>query len=80
MSISTRKEDLINTPMATSGALICTFVYLMSLPASTNILKVAFHAIYSISIFLPVLMMLFRLKMQDGLLFRKSNFKKGHGP
>lgn len=73
-------QVLISTLMATSGAPICTFVYLMSLLASNNNLKVAFHAIYSISIFLPMFVMLFRLKMQDGLLFRKSNFKKRHVP
>jgi MFS family permease len=73
-------QVLISTLMATSGAPICTFVYLMSLLASKNNLKVAFHAIYSISIFLPLLVVAFRLKMQDGQLFRKSNFKKRHVP
>jgi MFS family permease len=66
--------------MATSGAPICTFVYLASLLASDDNLKVAFHAIYSIATFLPLFVMLFRLRMQDGLLFRKSNFKKRHVP
>ncbi|CZR61985.1 probable GIT1 Glycerophosphoinositol transporter also able to mediate low-affinity phosphate transport [Phialocephala subalpina] len=73
-------QVLISTLMATSGAPICTFVYLASLLASNNNLKVAYHAIYSISIILPLFVILFRLKMQDGKLFQKSNFKKRHVP
>lgn len=61
--------------MATSGGPICTFVYLMSLAASGNDLKTAYHAIYSISIFLPILVIFTRWRMQDGKLFQRSNFK-----
>lgn len=73
-------QVLISTLMATSGAPICTTVYLLSLIASNNNLKVAYHAMYSISIILPLIVVLFRLKMQDGLLFSRSNFKKRHIP
>jgi MFS family permease len=73
-------QVLISTLMATSGAPICTFIYLATLLASNNNLKTAYHAIYAISIFLPLFVILFRLKMQDGNLFRKSNFKKRHVP
>jgi len=73
-------QVLISTLMATSGGPICTFVYLASLLASSNNLKVAYHAMYTISIFLPLLVVFFRLKMRDGKLFRKSNFKKRHVP
>jgi len=31
---------------------------------------------YSISMLLPLIVVFFRLKMHDGLPFRKSNFKK----
>jgi len=61
--------------MATSGGPICTLVYLLSLIASGNDLKTAYHAMYSISIFLPVLVMFIRWRMQDGKLFENSNFK-----
>jgi fructose-specific phosphotransferase system IIC component len=61
--------------MATSGGPICNFVYLMSLIASGNDLKTAYHAMYSISIFLPLLVIFVRWRMQDGELFEKSNFK-----
>jgi fructose-specific phosphotransferase system IIC component len=61
--------------MATSGGPICTFVYLMSLIASGNDLKTAYHAMYSISVFLPLLVIFVRWRMQDGRLFEKSNFK-----
>jgi len=40
----------------------------------------AYHAMYRISIFLPLLVVLFRLKTADGLLFCTSNFKKRHIP
>ena len=40
----------------------------------------AYHEMYSISIFLPLIVVFFRLKMHDGLLFRKSDFKKRHIP
>jgi len=73
-------QVLISTMQATSAGPICTLVYLLSLIGSNNNLKVAFHAMYSISIFLPVGVMLMRLRMRDGLLFRKSNFKKDRIP
>ncbi|TVY40804.1 Glycerophosphoinositol transporter [Lachnellula occidentalis] len=69
-------QVLISTLMATSGAPICTFVYLMTLLATSNNLKTAYHAINGISIVLPFLVILCRLKMHDGRLFRKSNFKQ----
>ena len=61
--------------MATSGGPICTFVYLMSLIGSDNDLKVAYHAMYSISIFLPIIVVLARWRMQNGKLFEQSNFR-----
>jgi hypothetical protein len=61
--------------MATSGGPICTFIYLMSLIASGNDLRTAYHAIYSILIFLPILAISTRWRMQDGELFQRSNFK-----
>lgn len=61
--------------MATSGGPICTAVYLLSLIASGDDLRIAYHAMYSISIFLPILVMFIRWRMQDGRLFEKSNFK-----
>ena len=73
-------QVLILTLMATSGGPICTFVYLVSLLASWNNLKVAYHAMNGVSIFLPLFIIAFRLKMQDGRLFRKSNFKKRRIP
>jgi MFS family permease len=73
-------QVLVSTLMATSGAPLCTFVYLASLLASHDDLKIAFHAIYSISIFLPFIVIFFRLKMQDAILFRKSNFKRRYVP
>lgn len=68
-------QVLISTLMATSGGPICTFVYLMTLIASGNDLRTAYHAMYSISIFLPILVIFIRWQMQDGKLFEKSNFK-----
>lgn len=69
-----------STMMATTAGPICTLVYLLSLIASNNNLKVAYHAMYAISIFLPLGVMALRWKMRDGLLFRKSNFKKQRVP
>ena len=66
--------------MATSGAPICTFVYLMSLIGSGDDLKIAYHAMYSVSIFLPILVVLIRWRMQDGRLFERSNFKRRQIP
>lgn len=68
-------QVLISTLMATSGGPICTFVYLMSLIGSGNELKVAYHAMYSVSIFLPILVVLARWRMQDGKLFERSSFR-----
>lgn len=69
-------QVLISTLMATSGGPICTFVYLMALLGSGNDLKIAFHAIYGVSIFLPMLVVVFRWRMQDGKLFERSNIRK----
>lgn len=69
-------QGVISTLMATSGGVVCTFVYLMSLIASGNNLKTSYRAMYSISIFLPLFVVIFRLKMRDARLFKKSNFKK----
>lgn len=73
-------QVFVSTLMATSGAPLCTFIYLMILLGSNNNLKMAFHTIYSISIFLPIFVLLFRLKMTDARLFKKSNFKKRNIP
>jgi MFS family permease len=73
-------QVLVSTLMATSGGPICTFVYLMSLIGSRSDLKVAFHAMYSISISLPILVVLARWRMQDGRLFEKSNFRSREIP
>jgi len=73
-------QVLTSTLMATSGGPICTFVYLMALIGSGNDLRVAFHAIYSISIFLPMLVILVRWRMQDGKLFEMSNIRKRNVP
>ncbi|KAI4592615.1 Plasma membrane permease, mediates uptake of glycerophosphoinositol and glycerophosphocholine [Pestalotiopsis sp. 9143b] len=69
-------QVLISTLQATTGSAVCTFVYLMALIGSGNDLKVAFHAIYAIAIFLPMFVVLIRWRMQDGKLFTRSNFKK----
>ncbi|KAB8289687.1 hypothetical protein EYC80_010599 [Monilinia laxa] len=69
-------QVFISTMMATTGSPTCTLVYLLSLLASNNDLKIAFHAIYSISTILPLFVVLFRLRMTDGKLFQQSNFKK----
>ncbi|ETS76035.1 hypothetical protein PFICI_12979 [Pestalotiopsis fici W106-1] len=69
-------QVLISTLQATTGSAVCTFVYLMALIGSGNDLKVAFHAIYALAIFLPMSVVLFRWRMQDGKLFTRSNFKK----
>jgi MFS family permease len=66
--------------MATSAAPICTAIYLLTLVASNNNLITAFHAIYSISIFLPLLVAFLRFRMRDGLLFRRNNFKNKLSP
>ncbi|KAF7895111.1 hypothetical protein EAF00_006925 [Botryotinia globosa] len=68
-------QVFISTLMATTGSPTCTLVYLLALLASHNNLTVAFHAIYSISTLLPLLVMLVRLRMTDGKLFQKSNIR-----
>ena len=57
------------------GGPVCTFVYLATLLATSNNLATAYHAMYSISIFLPLLVVIVRWKMQDGRLFQHSNFR-----
>ncbi|QSZ30404.1 hypothetical protein DSL72_004927 [Monilinia vaccinii-corymbosi] len=69
-------QVLISTMMATTGAPTCTLVYLLALVASNDNLKIAFHAIYSISTILPLLVVLTRLRMTDGNLFHRSNLRK----
>jgi MFS family permease len=69
-------QVFISTMMATTGGPICTFVYLMTLLATSNNLKTAYLAINGISIVLPFLVILLRWKMHDGRLFRKSNFRQ----
>lgn len=59
---------------------MCTLIYLLALIISDNNLKIAFHTIYSIATILPLLVICFRLRMTDSLLFRTSNFKKGGIP
>lgn len=73
-------QVLISTLQATSGGALCTFVYLMTLIGSENGLKIAFHAMYGVSIFLPLLVILARWRMQDGRLFQRSNFRKRRIP
>lgn len=65
---------------ATTAGPFCTLVYLLALIGSNNNLKVAFHAMYAISIFLPLGVILLRIQMRDGLLFRKNNFHKKRIP
>jgi MFS family permease len=69
-------QVLISTLQATSGGAVCTFVYVMALIGSGNNLKVAFHAIHAIAIFLPMFVFAARWRMQDGKLFERSNFQK----
>lgn len=71
-------QVITSTLMATTGSPTCTLVYLLTLLASNNNLKMAFHAIYGVATVLPLIVVLFRLKMGDGRLFRRSNFHK-HG-
>ncbi|KAH0160858.1 inorganic phosphate transporter, partial [Aureobasidium melanogenum] len=73
-------QVLTSTLMATSAAPICTAIYLISLTASNNNLRIAFHAIYAISIFLPLFVAFLRFRMRDGILFRRNNFKTKKSP
>ncbi|KAI4726681.1 MFS general substrate transporter [Aureobasidium sp. EXF-10728] len=73
-------QVLTSTLMATSAAPICTAIYLITLTATHNNLRTAFHAIYAISIFLPLIVAFLRFRMRDGLLFRRNNFKTTLSP
>jgi hypothetical protein len=73
-------QVLTSTLMATSAAPICTAIYLITLIASNNNLRTAFHAIYSISIFLPLFVAFLRFRMRDGLLFRRNKLKNKLSP
>jgi MFS family permease len=68
-------QVLTSTLMATSAAPICTAIYLLTLLATHNNLITAFHAIYSISIFLPLFVAFLRFRMRDGLLFRRNKIE-----
>ncbi|KAI4758378.1 MFS general substrate transporter [Aureobasidium sp. EXF-3400] len=68
-------QVLTSTLMATSAAPICTAIYLLTLIATHNNLITAFHAIYSISIFLPLFVAFLRFRMRDGLLFRRNKIE-----
>lgn len=57
------------------GGPVCVFVYLMTLIASNNNLATTYIAVNSVSIILPLLVFMFRLRMQDSRLFQRSNFK-----
>lgn len=57
------------------GGPVCIFVYLMTLIASNNDLYTSYVAINVISVLLPLFVFLFRLRMQDSNLFRRSNFR-----
>ncbi|KAL4810316.1 major facilitator superfamily domain-containing protein [Aspergillus unguis] len=63
------------TLMATLASPILQIIYLISLKASNNNLKIAFHAIYSIATILPFTIMLLRFFMADSTLYHNSNFK-----
>jgi MFS family permease len=73
-------QVLTSTLMATSAAPICTAIYLITLIASNNNLRTAFHAIYSISIFLPLFVAFLRFRMRDGLLFRRNKLRQHLSP
>ncbi|TIA07405.1 MFS general substrate transporter [Aureobasidium pullulans] len=73
-------QVLVSTLMATSAAPICTAIYLITLCATSDNLKTAFHAIYAISIFLPLFVALLRFNMRDGILFRRNNFRNQFTP
>ncbi|CAJ2513225.1 Uu.00g013440.m01.CDS01 [Anthostomella pinea] len=68
-------QVVISTLMATCGSPLCTFIYLMALIGSNDNLLVAFHAMYSIAIFLPLFVIFVRWRMQDGKLFERNNFR-----
>lgn len=57
------------------GGPVCIFVYLMTLIASDNDLYTSYVAVNVVSVLLPLLVFVFRLRMQDSSLFRRSNFR-----
>lgn len=57
------------------GGPVCIFVYLMTLIASNNNLYTSYVSVNAISVVLPLLVFLFRLRMEDSNLFSRSNFK-----
>lgn len=57
------------------GGPVCIFVYLMTLIGSHNNLTTAYVSVNTISVLLPLFVFLFRLRMEDSRLFRRSNFK-----
>jgi hypothetical protein len=69
-------QVLMPTLMEASGRPIVLSVYLASLLKSGNNLKIAYQTMYSVSIFLPLLVALFRLKMQDGCSSRRASSRK----
>lgn len=64
------------TLMATLAGPILMIIYLVSLVASGDNLRIAFHAIYSIATILPVFIIVLRLFMADSTLFHYSNFTR----
>ena len=73
-------QVLTSTLMATSAAPICTAIYLLTLVATNNNLITAYHAIYSISVFLPLFVAFLRFRMRDGILFRRNHFGRQISP
>lgn len=57
------------------GGPVCIFVYLMTLIGSNNNLHTSYVAVNAIAVILPLFVFLFRLRMKDSTLFRRSNFK-----
>ncbi|KAH7036715.1 major facilitator superfamily domain-containing protein [Macrophomina phaseolina] len=57
------------------GGPVCIFVYLMTLIGSSNNLTTAYVSVNAISVLLPLFVFLFRLRMEDSRLFKRSNFK-----
>lgn len=68
------------TLMATLAGPVLMIIYLITLIASDNNLVVAFHAIYSIAIFLPVSIIVLRIFMVNSTLFHHSNFTRQRKP
>ncbi|KAF2089372.1 MFS general substrate transporter, partial [Saccharata proteae CBS 121410] len=57
------------------GGPICILVYLLTLIASNDNLQKSYIAVNAISIFLPIFVFFFRIRMRDSRLFKTSNFK-----